>query len=509
MPRTLLGLSVLSLGSSLLSFALACGDDAGSAQIQAVEEGLSVEDLETVSEATADEASRQAMAAALDREFPLHGLVTKVSLQIRQEADPEAEVIGWLREGERIRRAGPPTESASCNTGWYRVAPRGFACAGQGIEVGESPPEVAELAPPARRGEPLPYDYYFVKEPIVPQYHVLPSRDQQRAALSWAERYVELRGDNEARAERFWRGELGPSSQRHASIARFLKRGFFVASSETQVRSRRRFVHTTSGGFIKEAQLEQRTGDDFHGVELGPSRQLPIPFVLRDTPLRMRETRDDGSVRFVRDEESEALPRQTIVENWLRRERIGDAFYHVLEHGRGEGDEPELRYVRDWFIGVAERIDPPFELSEDDEPWIHVDLRSQTLVIYRGREPIYATLVSSGLDGHDTPTGVFSIRQKMVTDTMANLGPDAGDDAYSIQDVPWTQYFEGSIALHTAFWHHRFGIKRSHGCVNLSPRDAHRVFQETWPRVPDGWHGVNTQHGGFRASRVVVTDGPS
>lgn len=506
MARTLLGLSATSaLFCALLVLGIGCGDDDGSGAA-APEAAPSVEELESVSEAAADETTREAMRAALDREFPLHGLVTKVSLQIRQGPDPDAEVIGWLRVGERVRAAGPGTESPGCHSGWYRVAPRGFACAGQGLDLGDAPPEVEELAPPARREQALPYDYYFVKEPVVPQYHVLPSRDQQRAGQGWAERYLELRQSNEDRAARFWRGDLGPSSQRHAAVGRYLKRGFFIAGTETQIRSRRRFVHTTSGGFVKEAQLEQRTGSEFHGIELGPSRQLPIPFVLRDARLRIRRTRDDGTERFVRDEESQPLIRQTVAENWLRRERIGDHFYHVLEHGEGEGGEPELRYLRDWFIGVAERLEPPFELLAEDEPWVHVDLSSQTLVIYRGTEPAYVTLVSTGLEGHETPTGVFTIRQKMVTDTMANLGPDAGDDAYSIADVPWTQYFDGSIALHTAFWHHRFGIPRSHGCVNLAPADAHRVFRETWPRVPDGWHGVATQHGGFRASRVVVTD---
>ena len=156
-------------------------------------------------------------------------------------------------------------------------------------------------------------------------------------------------------------------------------------------------------------------------------------------------------------------------------------------------------------MSVIEAIEVPFEI-EPGEPWIHVDISSQSLVIYRGDTPVYATLVSTGIDGHDTPIGTFTIHKKAITDTMANLGPDAGDDAYRIQDVPWTQYFEGSFALHTAFWHHRFGLRRSHGCVNLAPADAHRVFRETWPRIPDGWHAVSTDRTGFRASRVHVTE---
>ena len=137
---------------------------------------------------------------------------------------------------------------------------------------------------------------------------------------------------------------------------------------------------------------------------------------------------------------------------------------------------------------------------------MHVDLGRETLVVYRGERPIYATLVSTGVEGHDTPEGEFTIRRKLISDTMANLGQDASsDDRYRIEDVPWTQYFEGSIALHAAFWHAQYGIPRSHGCVNLAPADAQYVFRHTWPEIPEGWHGVSTEGTRLRGSRVLVT----
>jgi hypothetical protein len=33
-------------------------------------------------------------------------------------------------------------------------------------------------------------------------------------------------------------------------------------------------------------------------------------------------------------------------------------------------------------------------------------------------------------------------------------------------------------------------MPRSHGCVNLAPLDAKRLFQFTKPEVPIGWHGA-------------------
>ncbi|MBW3533854.1 MAG: long-chain fatty acid--CoA ligase, partial [Gemmatimonadetes bacterium] len=79
--------------------------------------------------------------------------------------------------------------------------------------------------------------------------------------------------------------------------------------------------------------------------------------------------------------------RQTVLEGWNRRENVDGRVYHVIETDNGE------RYVRAWFAAVAEKIDRPREVAED-EPWVHVDLGEQTLVLYRGDMPIYATLVA-------------------------------------------------------------------------------------------------------------------
>ena len=280
-----------------------------------------------------------------------------------------------------------------------------------------------------------------------------------------------------------------------------MHRGFFVAGTDILIRSQRRFLRTTSGGFVKVARLQARSGSDFRGMEITESSPLPIVWVLRDAQLRIHRVTYEGEHRFVRDLELSPIPRQTLaVDQWKGRQRIGDEFYHRFESEEWDGP----RFLRDWFVGVAEKIEPPFDI-EEQEPWVHVDRSSQTLVIYRGIVPVYATLVSTGVEEHETPLGTFSIHRKMITDTMANLGVDVENDRYRIQDVPWTQYFEGSFALHAAFWHHRFGLPRSHGCINLSPTDAHRVFLETWPRIPVGWHGMSSRGTETQTSRVYVT----
>lgn len=64
-----------------------------------------------------------------------------------------------------------------------------------------------------------------------------------------------------------------------------------------------------------------------------------------------------------------------------------------------------------------------------------------------------------------------------------------GEDPYSVATVPWTQFFSPikGLALHAAYWHDRFGRPLSHGCVNLAPRDARRLYYWSDPQVPPGW----------------------
>jgi lipoprotein-anchoring transpeptidase ErfK/SrfK len=81
---------------------------------------------------------------------------------------------------------------------------------------------------------------------------------------------------------------------------------------------------------------------------------------------------------------------------------------------------------------------------------------------------------------------------------------EEGDRSYRFDDVPWVQYVYNGIALHGAFWHDGFGQPKSHGCINLSPRDAQYLFKKTLPELPSGWHGVSAGRGGISTGTVVV-----
>ncbi len=154
-----------------------------------------------------------------------------------------------------------------------------------------------------------------------------------------------------------------------------------------------------------------------------------------------------------------------------------------------------FRYAADaWLSDRDARAPTPAELPSELRPgerWIDVDIASQVLTAYVGERPVFATLVSTGR-GNDgtvlaTPRGTHRLWVKLRGSNMDNLDDESAAENYAIQAVPWVMYFDHGYGLHGTFWHRAFGSKHSHGCVNLAPLDAERLFGWTSPRLPPGW----------------------
>lgn len=121
------------------------------------------------------------------------------------------------------------------------------------------------------------------------------------------------------------------------------------------------------------------------------------------------------------------------------------------------------------------RITPiPRPEGVDTFKWVSVDLYEQTLIAYEGDKPVFATLISSGLKDWATNEGLFHVYLRYERTTMS--GAYQNPDFYFLQEVPWTMYFDGDIALHGTYWHDGFGYRHSHGCVNMSISDAKWVY---------------------------------
>uniref|UniRef100_B8HTC5 ErfK/YbiS/YcfS/YnhG family protein n=1 Tax=Cyanothece sp. (strain PCC 7425 / ATCC 29141) TaxID=395961 RepID=B8HTC5_CYAP4 len=113
-------------------------------------------------------------------------------------------------------------------------------------------------------------------------------------------------------------------------------------------------------------------------------------------------------------------------------------------------------------------------LKQTQQRWIQISLTRQRLIAWEGNKPVYAVIISTGKPGTETPSGIYTIQTKLRQARMQ------GDD-YDIPDVPYTMYYDGSYAIHGAYWHRSFGTPVSHGCVNVAVDHAGWLFN--WANV--------------------------
>ena len=94
-----------------------------------------------------------------------------------------------------------------------------------------------------------------------------------------------------------------------------------------------------------------------------------------------------------------------------------------------------------------------------------MDIGKQKVLAWEGGKVVFETIASTGM--HYTPTikGTFVIQRKVpLQDMKGNYPPYP---PYSLKNVPNVMYFYGAYALHGAYWHNKFGLRVTHGCVNV------------------------------------------
>jgi len=264
-------------------------------------------------------------------------------------------------------------------------------------------------------------------------------------------------------------GIVASRTPRRAGVALL---GAFVGPSASESR---RFVITTDGRVMPADELEETPGSSFHGQSL-QELGLPVAFGWR------------ADARFWALDAGRLVPRQRLEPRRL-------VPLTGLERVMGGATMLEVRGGQ-WLRSADLRIvAKPRELprfARGGQRWIDVSSAAQTLVLWEGDRPVYATLASIGKEGgagsdrQSTPRGIFRILRKHVT---ATLGEGEGSEL-APRDVPWVMTIDGGYAVYGAYWHDEFGDERARGGVELSPSDARHVFEWSLPDVPEHWHGA-------------------
>ncbi|MFZ6028358.1 MAG: L,D-transpeptidase [Chloroflexota bacterium] len=158
----------------------------------------------------------------------------------------------------------------------------------------------------------------------------------------------------------------------------------------------------------------------------------------------------------------------------------------------------------DYFVpATAVRLIDPAEYAprvpdvHPSEKRIVVSIRNQTLTAYEGERIVLTSLVSTGRSTRqkegaiptETPIGDFRIRKKCPNVHMGNGNLTSDILAYELPGVPWVMFFDpNGVALHGTYWHDNFGVRMSHGCVNLPNDVARWLYRWTDPICGENWY---------------------
>jgi L,D-transpeptidase-like protein len=457
--------------------------------------------------------------------------------------------LGFMRSGGRTPVEAQKLEKKNCTAGWYKVRSGGFVCGNYGT-LNLSSPDVKFATSQPNLKEILPYPYARNAKNGTPLYKTVPSREQmdryepylkekeaekekakEAAAKTPSDRPVAATPDpalpiaaqdagtallptpvtQDPEPDKPWWQQEDIKDRLHEMkldslsadsddiLAKRMVAGFYIAIDKTFRWNGRSWYKTTKGLVTPSDRMWQTTGSSFKGVELDAATyKLPMAWVYGGTKT---------AATFTIDEAAKTIKNAKSIERFVPIPLTGKT---VEFQGKEYAELTDGSFIKKSQVRITEPGPPPQGLSEN-ERYVDVDLSTQTLVAFEGSRPVYATLISSGKHSrdkdkdHSTPTGEWRVREKHITTTMDGDGTAAGDLPYSIEDVPFVQYYYRSFALHAAFWHSNFGVQMSHGCVNLSPLDAKWLFFFTGPHLPEGFHGVwssETEAG----SRVVVHD---
>jgi hypothetical protein len=360
------------------------------------------------------------------------------------------KVAGIIRRGTALQLGNKVTGPGCKNGTWYQAVPFGYVCSSLGFNVSESPKAKTYGVPPAKVTEHLPYQYARVTTKRAPRYYRMPTIEEEKQAR----RAMQKKGSTPEVVSSLMEGDY------------FLA----LADKETREADGAVFYRTVRGRYVRTGDVDLRNPDPVRGEELGRGGwRLPIAFVWGEDRELLSVSGESSKVIGTAEKHARFVIREEL--------RQGSVTYVVGSEGAVRRDE----------VRVARQKKPPSGVPAGAK-WIHVDLPEQTLVAYEGTRPIYATIISSGKEGYEPPTGVFQVQQKYISTTMN--AEDPIDGFYEVEEVPWTLYYHGGYALHGAYWHTDFGKVRSHGCTNIAPVDARWLYFWSDPEVPPAWHAV-------------------
>ncbi|WP_438019974.1 L,D-transpeptidase [Sorangium sp. So ce315] len=440
---------------------------------------------------------------------------TSMLTRVYARPSTSAKRVGFLRAGAIVEMDPEPAGTDGCPGGFRKIKPFGYVCLGPDatldlnheiVRAASRRPDVTDKLPymygVVTRGGPayarIPTDEDVARhEPNLKKHLDRWAKDEESGATYGLDVWLKWRTEPappalEALAQRITDPDIPwflRDGRRAPNLSGLIKTDDAVKIDEVSRRNGMAFIEsflhegrrynvTTDLRVVPADRVRPIRGSDYHGVEIGKDIDFPFALVRRPGGKRWR-------VEGKKLVEAGELEWRAAVPLTGKQQFFGGKLHYETKDGE---------WIDDRHAG---RVDPAKKMpawGKNGEKWLDVSINKQVLVAYEGTKPVYATLISTGeagLEDHTASTatkrGIFRIHTKHVSITMDS---DTAGEEFELRDVPYVQYFEEGYALHGAYWHDKFGRPKSHGCLNLSPEDARRLFFWTEPAVPAGWHGA-------------------
>jgi hypothetical protein len=460
--------------------------------------------------------------------------------------DTGSRKLGYIRLGGMVPRDPEPTSGKGCKGQWYRVYPMGHVCSDE-ASIDMNAPLLRAAGRRPDLSKPLPYKYGFVRA-TSPQYLKVPSRSEQEKSEFKLTEHLDWFKENQAEVQKVSLGandvpldargtalpgsklptgfkpstelsenELFGGQSANDPVPWWLENGRQIpnvsgyavpeyAIFADRVRRKtglslvgafntendglsRRFAVTVDLRLVPTTKLKPDTGSAFHGVTLSDKLTLPLGWV---------NTADARTYKLIKGKDEtradESLPFRAVVPlSGKARIKAGERFYQTLKD--------KTVWIKAKDLAVAEKPTSMPAPAEKGEKWLDISITQQAIVLYEGKKPVYATLVSTGRDRLgdpkttlSTPRGSFRLTSKHIAaamDSEENSSVSGGSRAHA---TPSSAASAATIE--------RLKVAEAKG-EKLSADDARRLANVKKGRDPE--YGITMRRG---ASDFELRDVP-
>jgi hypothetical protein len=405
-------------------------------------------------------------------EFPegTRSLELTRTVPVRLEAGDDAKRIGTIGIDTRVRWKRT-AKGKGCNKAWVEIEPRGWVC-GDSVAPSTKPPFGREV-PLLDRGTVVPGEYGRITGPNAVTYtFAKPDKKKKPADTKKKTGPVTSPSEVDPPKEDVKLVELQPV------LGTLTIRIYEELTVDGKLYYR---IDPKKKELVLASQVRRLTPSGYMGARLGDDTGWALPFGFIWPRSNWQQAWTYAQPNKMQYRQIAARTPVPILETFKGKDGKPSAYRIAEPTAHATAGE----WVAAADVRVFHPAPPPPHLRPA-ERWIDVDLDSQILVAFEGEMPIYSTLISSGLKDTATTPGLYRVWLKESEADMKNL---KAEDPYSVATVPWTQFFypEEDLALHTAYWHDNFGQQKSHGCVNVAPRDARWLYYWSDPQMPAGW----------------------